>query len=443
MMSATDHRPLVNVNVNKLLDESRFGQIHWWIFALCLCVVSFDGYDLVSYGAIVPGLMKAWKLNPAMAGLLGSYALIGAGVGSLVLGPLADRIGRKKVILFCIILFSIGMGITGFTSTPAAFGIFRFITGVGIGGSFPNVVAILSELSPVKNRAQMIASVMAGMQVGGILAAAIGLYFIPHFGWRSMMFLGALPLLLTPVIISVLPEMPARYIANHRVDDLKVVLKKFQPDLAFADDASFEVNKTAAKSPVIALLREHRAFSTIMIWLMYFVSYIIIWGVSVWLPKLMMNKGFGFSSSLSFLITLNVGGWLGSVLGGAVANRAGARKTTVVLFLLCFVTISLLGAVNSFLLASVLVFLAAFGFMGGQNVAHTYASAYYPPAMRSTSMGFCFTAGRLGGILAPTLMGVLMMRHMFSFVDLGVTAVLAAVFIVLAQNKYSFSAKVS
>jgi AAHS family benzoate transporter-like MFS transporter len=437
MNSASEQAPIVNVN--RLLDESRFSRIHWLICAICLCIVTFDGYDLVVYGTIVPILMKSWHLNPAQAGVLGSYALIGAGVGSLVLGPLADRIGRKKVIILCVTLFSVSMGLTGFATGPTMFGIFRFFAGVGIGGSFPNVIAILSEYTPIKKRAQMIATVMAGMQVGGIVAAAIALWLVPQFGWRSVLFLGALPILLLPPIISAIPETAGKFVASRRIAELKAVLKKFQPEAAFADNTVFEVNQGTSKSPVVALVQENRAFSTIVIWLMYLMSYYIIWGVSVWLPKLMMNAGFGFRSSLSFLITLNVGGWIGSVLGSMIGARVGLRKTTVVLFLLAFVTISLLGVSNNFLVASILVFLAAVGFMGAQNVAHGWVSAFYPPPMRSTAMGFCFTAGRLGGILGPPILGVLMMLQMFNFVGLAAPAVLAAVFIALAQGKYSYS----
>jgi len=430
---------MATINANKVLDEASFRPIHWILFTLMIAIISFDGYDLVVYGTMVPTLMKAWKLNPAQAGVIGSYALIGAGFGSIIFGTLADKIGRKRALIISATLFSAAMGLTGFTNSPSTFGIWRFVAGFGIGGSMPNVIAMLSEYAPKKHRAQTIASAMAGMQIGGILAAGLSMWLNPIIGWKGMMFIGAIPLLLIPAFLAFLPEAPAKLLHSNQIDELKATLRKFEPTLLMDAGTTFEVNKGAGKSSLAALFTEGRAFSTVMSWGMYFMAYYIIWGVSVWLPKLMMNRGFGFKSSVAFLITLNVGGWIGSNLGGVVADKIGAKLTTVILYLLAFVTISLLGVTHTFAGASILVFLAAVGFMGGQNVAHGYIAAYYPPPMRSTVMGVCFTAGRIGGIAGPTLLGVLMMFGLFNFLGLALPALLGAIFLLLIQDKHNFA----
>lgn len=426
-------------NVNTILDESNFGRTHWLMFILCLFIISFDGYDLFVYGPMVPVLMKQWGLNPAQAGIIGTYSLIGMGFGSLLFGRLGDKIGRKKMIVVSATLFSTAMAATGLTNGPSTFGICRFFAGLGIGGSFPNVVALLSEYSPIHKRQQMVASVMSGMNIGGVCAAAVGIWLYPIFGWRSVFIVGAFPLLLLPVMVTLIPETPGKYISGNRIQDLKKVLKRFQPNLSFENNTTFEFNKASDKSPVGLLVQEKRAFSSIMIWAMYFVSYYIIFGVSVWLPKLMLNAGFNWGSSVSFLMTVNLAGVIGSNLGGMAADKIGAKKTTIIMFVMAFCAISLIGVSTNFYIATIIVFIGSFGFMGGQNVAHGYAASFYPPTMRSTAMGFCFTAGRLGGILGPALIGVLMMLNLFNFVGLALPGLFAALFVGLVQDKYGYS----
>src|SRR5208337_1448449 len=208
-------------------------------------------------------------------------------------------------IVCCASLFCIAIGVTGFTSSPGIFGLFRFIAGVGIGGSMPNVVALASEYMPVRNRAWAVAAVMSGMVLGGVVAAGISMWRVPQFGWRAMYFVGAVPLLLIPVAVKWLPESPLRLIAKNRLGELRTFLLKLRPLEPLAEDSAFEINKGSGKAPIVDLFRERRGFSTVLMWLLYFMSFYIVYGLGVWLPKLMMNKGFPLSSGLWFLLVLN------------------------------------------------------------------------------------------------------------------------------------------
>ena len=140
------------IDVHRLADEAPFGRFHLGVLCWCALIIIFDGYDLVIYGVVLPRLMEQWGLSPIEAGALGSYALFGMMFGALIFGPLSDRIGRKKAIAICVVLFSGLTFLNGFARTPTEFGICRFLAGLGIGGVMPNVVALMTEYSPKKMR---------------------------------------------------------------------------------------------------------------------------------------------------------------------------------------------------------------------------------------------------------------------------------------------------
>ena len=430
------------INVNKWIDESKLNRFHILVILICLIIIMCDGYDLFVYGSTVPLLLKAFSMGPAYAGVIGSYALFGAAVGALLFGSLADKLGRKYTILCCASLFCIAMGVTGFTNSPGIFGLFRFIAGVGIGGSMPNVVALASEYMPVRNRAWAVAAVMSGMVLGGVVAAGIAMWLLPLYGWRAVYFVGVVPLLIIPVAVKFLPESPLRLIAKNRLNELRTLLLKLRPLESLAADSTFEINKGSGKAPIVDLFRERRGFSTVLMWLLYFMSFYMVYGLGVWLPKLMMNKGFALSKGLWFLLILNLGAFIVSHIAGFLADRFGAKATIVVCFLVTFFSIALLGYANGFVTLSILVVLAGAGNNAGQNVAHGYVSTFYPPPMRSTGMGFAFGLGRFGAILGPVIGGVLLGLKMpltVNFMALAVPGLIAVVLIILVRDKYSFS----
>lgn len=194
------------IDVHQVIDNARFSRFHWMVMALCALLLIFDGYDLFIYGVVLPSIMQEWGLTPLQAGALGSYALFGMMFGALAFGTLADKIGRKKGIAICFALFSSATIINGFASNPTEFGICRFIAGLGCGGLMPNAVALMNEYAPKRLRSTLVAVMFSGYSVGGMLAAGVGIYMLPRFGWESMFFAAALPLLLLPLILWKLPE---------------------------------------------------------------------------------------------------------------------------------------------------------------------------------------------------------------------------------------------
>ena len=194
------------VNIQPFLDNARFSTFHKKVLFWTAFIIIFDGYDLGIYGTVLPILMKEWNLTPVEAGSLASYALFGMMFGAFLFGTIGNRIGLKKAIITCILLFSTFTFLCGLAQTPTLFAVFRFIAGVGIGGVMPNTVALMAEYAPKNIRNTLVTTMFSGYAIGGIFSVLAGMYLIPNFGWQAVFYVGMIPLLLLPLIFKVLPE---------------------------------------------------------------------------------------------------------------------------------------------------------------------------------------------------------------------------------------------
>ena len=308
------------INVNQWLNGSKLNAFHAFVFVLSLGIISFDGYDLFIYAGAIPLVMKEFHMNPAQAGAIASYMLMGAAIGALALGSLADNVGRKNALMFYIALFSVAMFLTALTTNSTTFAICRFLTGLGVGGSLPNVSALATEFIPGKKRALMISMIYAGISIGGMAAALLGILLFPHYGWRSVFYLGGLPILALPIYIKWLPESPVRLVRRNRLAELSIYRQRARPAETVPADATFEIDKAASKAPIAAIFQEKRAFSTILFWVIWFMNVYVIFGFTIWLPKLIMGHGFSLATGLTFLFVMSVAGIIGSFVVGALAD---------------------------------------------------------------------------------------------------------------------------
>ncbi|MGX1188297.1 benzoate transport [Pseudomonas sp. F-14 TE3623] len=269
------------INVHEVIDNARFNRFHWMVLFWCALIIIFDGYDLVIYGVVLPMLMKEWGLSPLQAGALGSYALFGMMFGALFFGPLSDKIGRKKAITLCVMLFSGFTVLNGFTRNPTEFGLCRFVAGLGIGGVMPNVVALMNEYAPKKIRSTLVAIMFSGYSVGGMLSAGLGIVLIPSFGWQSVFYVAVLPLLLLPLIMYFLPESVGFMLRQGRNEEARNVLERVDPAyVALASDQLHMSEVKGTGTPVLQLFREGRALRTLMLWLAFFCCLLMVYALS-------------------------------------------------------------------------------------------------------------------------------------------------------------------
>jgi len=425
-------------NAEQIIGSAKFSKFHVVLLLWGGLLMLFDGYDLTIYGAVVPTLMEEWGITSVETGMIGSYALIGMTVGALLFGTIADKLGRKKTIIICTTIFSAFMLFTAFATSPEMFGVFRFITGLGLGGVMPNVIALISDYSPKGTRSRMIATIMAGYSIGGVIASLLSIVLITNFGWQSVFLFGALPILFIPFLIRTLPDTVGSLIARNKHDEVKEILLKANSTYQPAENETFVMNTVNEKSsPVATLFTERRAFSTIMLWLAYFMSLLMIYGLNTWLPKLMNEAGYALGSSLSFLLALNVGATIGAVLMGWIADRWGVKKSLILFYLIAFLSITSLGFVSNTIALYALVTIAGAATIGTQNIANSYTSQYYPAHVRSTGLGWALGVGRLGGITGPTIGGILLASSLVlqvNFLVFAIPGVIAALAIFLTNR---------
>ena len=431
---------MATVNVHALIDNARFGRFHWMVMLWCALLLIFDGYDLFIYGVVLPVIMKEWGLTPLQAGALGSYALFGMMFGALLFGSLADRIGRKKGIAICFVLFSSATIVNGFAGSPTEFGICRFIAGLGCGGLMPNAVALMNEYSPKRMRSTLVAIMFSGYSLGGLISAGAGIYMLPRHGWQSMFFLATLPLLLLPVILHYLPESIGFLVRQGRTEKARALLNRLQPGLGLqAGDQLLIDEKPGTSVSVFELFRDGRAVRTLMIWLAFFCCLLMVYALGSWLPKLMANAGYSLGSSLSFLVALNLGGMLGAIAGGWLGDRLNLNRVMIAYFLMAAVAISLLGINSPTPVLYVLICLAGATTIGTQILLYAGAAQLYGMSIRSTGLGWASGIGRNGAIVGPVLGGLLMGIELplhLNFVAFAVPGAIAA----LAMMVFAVSA---
>ncbi|SDF00339.1 MFS transporter [Sporomusa acidovorans] len=431
-------------DVKKLLDESSIQKHHWRLFFCCLTALSFDGYDLVVYATTIPLLLAEWNMSPAYAGLIGSYAF-GAGVfGAVLGGVLGDKWGRKATIITSVVIFTVGTFATALANSPLLFGVFRTITGLGLGMTSPNVMALISEYFPNKSKQAAVSASATGMQIGGIMSALAGMYLLAPFGWKSVFYFGSIVIFLVPLLYWYMPETPWILVAKNKIPQLKQILNKFRPDITVPDDAHFEYPHAKEKSSLTNVFAENRSLSTGLFWLVYFMNMYMIFGTNTWIPTLMMNAGHEFGLSLWFFLSLFLGAGIGSLVCGYLTEHFGAKRILVILYYGAFFSISLLSVPMNMYWTTIITALVGACTMGAQNVTHGYIAQYYPPAVRATMMGWGLGLGRFGGLLGPIVGGMLLSMKVSlfqNFLCFAIPGLIAGTCIALIQDKYSYASR--
>jgi AAHS family benzoate transporter-like MFS transporter len=247
---------------------------------------------------------------------------------------------------------------------------------------------------------------------------------------------------LVPIFIKYMPEAPALLVAKNRGAEVTATLRKVRPELTLENDTEYAVELgTKNKVPMTAVFTDHRAFSTVMFLVIYFCALFMIYGLGIWLPKLMMNAGYPLGSSLKFMIIFNLGSIVGNLITGQIADKVGVRRLITIMYLLGFFSILLVSVKASTVVLYVLIGLAGTCTMAVHNVLQTYVALYYPPAARSTAMGLGFGLGRLGGITGPVLGGI-MLAMRFSlfqcFLAFAIPSLVNFVAILLVPDKRSY-----
>ncbi|HEU0202372.1 MAG TPA: MFS transporter [Burkholderiaceae bacterium] len=433
------------IDVLKLADEAKFTRFHGLVLFWGLLILIFDGYDLAVVGAALPSIMKDMGVSAGSAGFMASSALFGMMFGAIVFGTLADRIGRVLTICICVTLFSVFTAAAGFTHEPVSFSVMRFLAGLGIGGVLPVVTAQMAEFSPLKIRARLVVLVFAGYSLGGILVALTGKQLIEAYGWQSVFFAAALPLVLLPFIVKMMPESMPFLIKKKRDAELRRIVGKLAPNHPLPPNAQFVVpaGEKADETPIRHLFQDGRGFSTVMIWIAFFTGLFMVYALSSWLTKLMAMAGYSLGSALTFTLLYNLGAIAGSVLGAWLGDKFNIKVVLVAFYALGAASLTLMGHTKSTELLYFVVCVVGASTLGTQVLAYAYAGEFYSTAMRSTGVGFAGGVGRLGAILGPILIGALVALQLpleQNFMAIGLAGAIGAVAVMLINHRLSASA---
>lgn len=418
------------VNPIEIVNRSKLKGFHY-ILILCLFfIMMFDGYDVVIYGATIPLLKEDWGITNIVAGSISSYTTIGTAIGAVIFGLYADRFGKKRIIIFTTFLFSFFTLLSGFAPTPIFFIICRIIAGLGFGGVMPNIAALISEYAPAKHRAAIISFIFCGYSVGAMTASFSGQVLLEKFGWQPVYWIGGLPLLLLPFVARILPESISTLMKQKDTKSLIIVLRKIEPMLSKDVQFTYAQEKQLQKSSVRDLFKNKLGLSTMMFWLSCFCTFILMYSLNTWLPTLMMNAGYDLKSSLTFVAVLQIGAIIGTLVFGNLIQLLGFKRVLIPLYLVGAVSLVLIGYSKNIYIAYGLIALIGAASVGLQNMSNAYVAEYYSVNVRATALGSTMAFGRLGSIVAPTYMGILLtfnLQPQFNFFAIGIAAVLGAI----------------
>lgn len=434
------------ININNTVDEGKFGSFPIRVFICLFLVMTGVGYVLNGFGVIVPKLMQEWQLNPVQTGLINSYALIGTVIGAVAFGTIADRIGRKKVIIACTALLVVSAGLMAIAPNSTAFTAFRALAGLASGGIMPVLVALLGEYTPNRYRLTVVGGSYLGIQVGAIIATFLGMSIMLTQGWRILLHLFWVAILLIPVLYKLVPESLVYYKLHNKTGEIKKYLPQVNEGYVPQDGDTFELTTVNnERVSVSALFTDGRGFSTVMFMLMYGLGLVTIYTLNTWLPKIMMQLGYPMGSSIWLMTIFYLGAILGTLAVGRAADILGGKKVLAGSFILCAVAIGLLSVKWPFLILTVFIFVAGCAAFGAQNTANFFIPQYYPQTLRATAAGWGIGVGRIGSIIAPTLAGLILAQQLpmsMNFYLFAIPSVIAMVAVLAIQDKFSYNAQV-
>ena len=370
-----------------------------------------DGFDAQSMGYVAPALAADFQIARAALGPLISIGLVGMMIGALTFGPLADRFGRKPILIVCILIFGVMSLITATATSVGTLRIFRLITGLGLGGAMPNTIALTSEYVPKRFGATAVMTMFCGFSIGAAVGGFIAAALISRFGWQAVFLVGgSIPLVIAVLTIALLPEsIRFLLLKGGRETKVKQYLARISPRIPAYDELSAGVDEHKSQNFVMKqLFTEGRARVTPLLWLMFFMTLLNLYFLQNWLPTVMSDAGIKIETAIMITTLFQMAGVVGTITLGRLMDRhaKSAFKILAAAYFGAAISVFLIGESGvSIALLICTVSAAGFCIVGGQTASNALAADYYPTSIRSTGVGWCLGIGRIGGIVGPILGG--------------------------------------
>ena len=399
------------------LEALPVGSFHYKLLAVTGLGWLFDSMDTGLISFVLPMLSKEWGLTPDQAGWIGSIGLIGMALGAVLAGTIADRLGRKRVFAATVIIYSVSTGMCALAWSYESLLFFRFLVGFGLGGELPVAATLMSEYAPAQLRGRFIVLLESFWGLGWLVAACISYLVIPHFGWKIAFVIGTLPALYVFLIRMHMPESIRYLISKDRIEEAKniilelecklnVMSKEFDKELSPLEKGS---EKQAAPAFSSLWTPQYRT-RTIMLWLAWFGIVYSYYGIFMWLPSIVYAQGFEIVKTFEYVLAMTLAQLPGYFAAAWLVDRIGRRYTLSIFLMMSGVFSWFFGNASS--PTTLLMFGSAMSFfnLGAWGVIYTYTPEQYPTAIRALGSGWAAGFGRIGGMLAPMLVGILLVQ---------------------------------
>lgn len=407
----TQHTP-ERMEVQNFIDSIPVSSLQKLIIILCFFVAALDGFDIAAVGFIAPALIAEWSLSPADLAPLFLSGVFGLMLGSFMFGPLSDKFGRKKIIIWSVIIFGIGTVISAFSPSLTFLIIVRFLTGLGLGGAMPNAVTITSEYCPTAKRSFLVTVMFCGYTIGAAMGGLLSGQLIQLVGWQGILIIGGVaPLLLLPFLYFYLPESIRFMVLNkYPKDQIDAVIKKMAPTGTVIPELVASVTEKQNVSVKELFSKDYFA-GTALFWCAFVMGSLIIYMISSWMPTILKNEGFDMQQASWITSAFQIGGTIGALIIAYFMDKLGHSRTLTMSYIVGALSVLVLSQGVSDL-NTLLIVLGIFGIgagISGSHVGiHVFCSSYYPTHCRATGVAWAGSAGRLGSFVGSGAVGWLM-----------------------------------
>ncbi len=371
---------------------------------------ALDGFDVLAISFAGPGIVQEWELGSVGLGLVLSMELIGMAVGSVLLGGVADKIGRRPTIMGCLFAMAIGMFMATTTSSLTELSIWRVVTGLGIGGMLAAINAVAAEFSSLKDRAKMIAIMTIGYPVGGVVGGSIVTQLMQIFDWRAVFYFGAAAtVIFIPLTHFILPES-VHWLARKQPES---ALQRINATMKRLGHSAIQqlpvIEATDRKVSTSYIFSRSMIATTILVTAVYFLHVITLYYILKWTPTLVVNMGYAPYLAGEALTWASIGGALGCIFFGVLSTRFSLKSLTIFMFVMAWIFTAFFGQAPGDL-AMIKLYVAMAGFFVNAGIVGAYAILVevFPTYARASGTGFCIGVGRGGAVLSPIIAGFLL-----------------------------------
>lgn len=419
------------INVSDIINQSRLGSLQILVVVICFIIVAIDGFDTAAIGFLAPAIRAEWQLSPtALAPLFGA-GLFGLMAGAFLFGPLSDKFGRKTILLFCVIFFGLTCLMSAFSTSLWELIVLRFLTGLGLGGAMPNSVTMTSEFCPAKHRLSLVTTMFCGFTLGSALGGLASAHMVGEYGWRSVLIIGGvLPLMLVPLIAWKLPESVRFLVLKGKHSErITATLKRISPEIKL-DGKNYCLDHSAPSGfPVKHLFKPDLIKGTVTLWFTFFMSLLIIYLLSSWLPSLIKSTGVSLKTASLVTMMFQVGGTIGAIALGWLMDKLNPHYVLATGYIAAGAFIAAVGSLTSApVLAGIAVFGAGFCISGAQVGVNALTASFYPTDCRGTGVSWANGVGRIGSVIGSMGGGAMIASDLTLpsvFIIIGIPALFA------------------